>query len=81
MKLTRTETVVLTMGVAPTEDHAAAPKEQVITRAQRAHWRLSWDERLARNARSTSAPLLAVTIHGLPATFATVFGFGLLSAA
>lgn len=81
MKLTRTEMVALTMGAAPTADHPAATKQQVITRAQRAHWRLSWEERLARNARSASAPLLAVTIHGLPATFANVFGFGLLNVA
>src|SRR6266446_5497909 len=48
------------------------------TRAQRAHWRLSWNERLARNARPSTAPLLKVTIHGLPATFANAFGLGLI---
>jgi hypothetical protein len=51
------------------------------TRAQRAHWRLSWNERLARNARPSSAPLLAITLHGLPATFAQFFGFALVAAA
>jgi len=81
MKVMRTERVSLRMGVPPTEDHIGATDEQVITRAQRAHWRLSWDERFARNARPLTAPLLEVTIHGLPATFASVFGFGLVNAA
>ncbi|GEM_PF-5916251 len=39
------------------------------TLAQRAHWRLSWQQCLARNARRTSAPSLFVTLHGLPAPF------------
>ena len=51
------------------------------TRSQRAHWRLSWNERLARNARSSSAPPLAITLHRPPATFAQVFGFALVAAA
>jgi hypothetical protein len=51
------------------------------TRAQRAHWRLSWNERLARNARPSHAPPLAITLHGLPATFANVFGLALVAAA
>jgi hypothetical protein len=57
------------------------PTEEVFTRAQRAHWRLSWDQRLARNARSPDAPTLTVTLHGLPASFAHAFGFDLLAAA
>jgi hypothetical protein len=52
-----------------------------MTRAERAHWRLSWDQRLARNARPEDAPRLIVTLHGLPATFASAFGFDLLAAA
>ncbi|HEX8036120.1 MAG TPA: hypothetical protein VF510_19845 [Ktedonobacterales bacterium] len=52
-----------------------------MTRAERAHWRLSWDQRLARNARPVTAPQLVVTLHGLPATFAATFGFDLLATA
>jgi hypothetical protein len=55
--------------------------EKILTRAERAHWRLSWAERLARNARPSDAPRLVVTLHGLPATFASSFGFDLLVAA
>jgi hypothetical protein len=53
----------------------------VMTRAQRAHWRLSWLERFARNARLFTAQPLTVTIHGLPDTFALVYGFALLAVA
>jgi hypothetical protein len=81
MKVTRSEMVLLTMGAPPTEDHTGATDKQVITRAQRAHWRLSWQERFARNAHPSTAPALEVTLHGLPATFAKVFGFGLVNVA
>ena len=81
MQVARTELVTLTMGEAPTEDHTAATDAHVITRTQWAHYRLTWNERLARNARSSSSPPLTVTIHGLPATFASVYGFALLAVA
>src|SRR6266700_3866208 len=55
--------------------------EKRFTRAERAHWRLSWDQRLARNARPADAPRLVVTLHALPATFASSFGFALLATA
>jgi hypothetical protein len=76
LRLLRTQTVVLTFG-------SAQPKEQqdVQSRAQRAHWRLSWDERLARNAPPSLAPPLVVRIHGLPATFAQSVGLALVAAA
>ena len=53
----------------------------VQTRAQRAHWRLSWGERMARNARLSTASPLEVTIHGLPAAFAQSFGLDVVPAA
>jgi hypothetical protein len=42
---------------------------------------LNWQERLARNARSSDAPPQTITLHGLPATFAQFFGFALVTAA
>jgi hypothetical protein len=54
--------------------------ENVLTRARRAHWRFSWEQRLTRNARPVDAPKFSVTLHGLPATFAHAFGFNLLAA-
>ncbi len=71
----------MTMGAPPTENQTDATDVPVITRAKRAHWRLSWDERLARNARPITARPLTVTIHGLPDTFTHVYGFALLEAA
>ncbi len=73
--------VVVAMEATQTEKPMAVTRDQVMARAQRAHWRLSWLERFARNARSSSAPRLTLTIHGLPATFANVYGFALLEAA
>lgn len=58
-----------------------APAEKTLTRAERAHWRLSWVQRLARNARPSHAPRLIVTLHGLPDPFARSFGFDLLAVA
>jgi hypothetical protein len=63
------------------EEGLSAPQEAVQTRAQRAHWRLSWPQRLARNARPSSAPSLTMTIYGLPAAFAQYIGVKLVSAA
>jgi hypothetical protein len=76
----RSETVVV-MKASPTEEPPLVTSEPVMTRTQRAHWRLSWNERLTRNARPPTSPALTITIHGLPATFAHSFGFGFLPAA
>ncbi len=76
LTLLRTQTVTVTQcapqdrNVEETEGRTPA----VLTRAQRAHWRLGWAQRLARNARSASAPALTITVHGLPSAFAQHFG-------
>src|SRR2546423_4614839 len=79
----RTQTVTLTSGSAQQEEkrEVEAQHTQVQTRAQRAHWRLSWHERMARNARLSTASPLEVTIHGLPAAFAQSFGLNVVTAA
>jgi hypothetical protein len=46
-----------------------------FSRAQRAHYRLTWAERLARNARSSTAGQVSIRLFGVPASFATSFGF------
>ncbi len=81
LKVVRSQRVVMTMGAPPTENQTDATDVPVITRAERAHWRLSWEERLARNARPVTARPLTVTIHGLPDIFTHVYGFALLEAA
>ncbi|HEY1353963.1 MAG TPA: hypothetical protein VGF67_30495 [Ktedonobacteraceae bacterium] len=48
--------------------------EPFLTRELRTHYRLSWTQRLARNARTADAPRLTVLFHGLPARFFETFG-------
>jgi hypothetical protein len=81
MKLLHTETVLLTMGPVHTEKITDGTEQEVLTRAERAHWRLSWSQRLARNARGATAPPLEITLHGLPASFAEALALSLAAAA
>jgi hypothetical protein len=41
-----------------------------LSRAQRAHYRLSWEERLARNARVSTSGQVTIRLFGVPETFA-----------
>jgi len=78
----RTQTVELTGSAGgPPQDCSVSQTPPVQTRAQRAHYRLSWLQRLARNARSASAPALTITIYGLPPSLAEACGCGFLTAA
>jgi hypothetical protein len=81
LKVIRSETVTLSWGTPQSAEQLAQTSENVLTRAERAHSRLSWQERLARNARPSNAPPLTVTLHGLPPTFVLSFGFARLSEA
>jgi hypothetical protein len=80
LKVVRSQTVDVTRRAPPTPDRTAGIGEHRIPREQRAHWRLSWEQRLARNARPVTAPSLTITIHGLSASFAHIYAFGLLAA-
>jgi hypothetical protein len=80
LKVIRSETVTFSWGTPQCAEQLAQTSENVLTRAERAHSRLSWEERLARNARPSNAPPLSVTLHGLPPTFVVSFGFAQLSA-
>src|SRR5207302_352540 len=77
LKVIRSETVTFSWGTLQAAEQTAQTSEKVLTRAQRAHTRLSWQERLARNALPSNAPPLTVTLHGLPSTFGVSFGFAL----
>jgi hypothetical protein len=77
----RSQTIDLQSSAPLSPPRAQVPTEKVWTRAEREHWRLSWEQRLARNARPADAPRLIVTLHGPPATFASAFGFDLLATA
>ncbi len=51
------------------------PPVRPLSRAERAHWRLSWAERLACNARRSAAPDVSITLFGIPDAFAASLGF------
>jgi len=55
---------------------AASPRkaEVILTRAQRAHSRLSWAERFARNARVPTAIQVTIRLFGVPEGFAISLG-------
>jgi hypothetical protein len=55
----------------PAESH---PSEVILSRAQRAHYRLSWEARLARNARVPTPERPIIKLFGVPASFATFLG-------
>ena len=46
----------------------------IFSRAQRAHSRLSWETRLARNVRSTAASQVTIKLFGVPRDFAELIG-------
>lgn len=72
MHLLRTQTVTVTSKqiVPRVASEAGGP----LTRQQRAHWRMSWDQRLARNARSLLAPVMELHLFGIPTAFAASLG-------
>jgi len=81
MNVVRSQTVEVTGGTVPLPDPSEVLTPHVFTRSQRAHWRLSWKQRLSRNARPLSLPPVTVTLHGLPAAFAHLYGFVLCDVA
>jgi hypothetical protein len=81
VQLLRTQAVLIsvraTETLVPTKPHSP-PLE---TRAERAHWRLSWAQRLTRNARPSTAPSVEIVLYGLSAPFIQAFDFPLRPAA
>jgi hypothetical protein len=53
----------------------SASSSSPLSRAQRAHYRLSWQERLLRNARAPTAGLLMIRLFGVPEGFAIALGW------
>ena len=55
---------------------AASPRKAdvILSRAQRAHYRLSWAERLVRNARAPTAGQVTIKLFGIPENFAASLG-------
>jgi hypothetical protein len=73
MSLLRTQTVIIT--VPPVVAQSADAKERgPFTREQRRHYRLSWQQRLARNASSPALPQTKIHLFGIPTAFAESVG-------
>ncbi len=62
--------IVQVSPVSPPRSTSSSP----LSRAERAHWRLTWQQRLARNTRPPTAPPVEITIYGLSAVFAQTLG-------
>jgi len=80
-RLLRTQTVILMPHSAQPDEKEETKHQLVQTRAERAHWRLSWEKRLARNAASPSSSPPVITLHGRALAFAHAFGFHIMTAA
>ena len=74
MRLMRTHWVEIEVlpASAQAETDTELAKAVPLTRTQRAHWRLSWQERLARNAATSQQPRWKLRLYGLPPTLAEV---------
>lgn len=77
MKIVRSQTVTVMKEPAQPSNPSQDLSPSLLTRPQRAHWRFSWEQRLLRNARQASFPLVTITLHGLPAAFARIYEFEL----
>ncbi len=64
--------------VADTSPPAQPPPARPFSRAQRAHYRLSWAQRLARNAGSKRSPSIELHLFGIPTAFATSLGLAVV---
>jgi hypothetical protein len=73
MSLLRTQTVTITLTSPPAAALDAAELGP-FTQQERKHARLTWQQRLARNASGTSAPCVKLHLFGIPAAFAHALG-------
>jgi hypothetical protein len=72
MQLVRHQRIEVSM--PPPASISPRKAEVILSRAQRAHSRLSWAERLARNARVPTVSQMTITLFGVPEGFATSLG-------
>jgi len=64
--------------VANPSSPAQSPSARPFSRAQRAHYRLSWAQRLARNASSKLQPSIELLLFGIPTAFAIALGLAVV---
>lgn len=73
MSLLRTQTVTITL-TSTTAAALDAAQRGPFTQQERKHSRLTWEQRLARNASGTSEPCVKLHLFGIPAAFAQARG-------
>ncbi len=73
ISLLRTQTVTITLlpAAAPALD---AADRRPLTQQERRHARLTWEQRLARNASGASEPCVKLHLFGIPTAFAQAIG-------
>jgi hypothetical protein len=72
IQLLRSQCVEIEIGPPPSASFTVEPVP--LSRAERAHYRLTWGERLARNARLKAAGQVTIKLCGVPQDFATTPG-------
>lgn len=73
MSLLRTQTVTITL-LPATDPEFSAAERGPLTRQERKHARLTWEQRLACNALSASKPEVKFHLFGIPTAFAQAIG-------
>jgi hypothetical protein len=73
-RLVRDQHVEVSMLSPPLVEARPITTAVSLSRAQRAHSRLSWEIRLARNARSDASGPVLIRLFGVPQAFADFFG-------
>jgi hypothetical protein len=73
MQLVRHQRIEVSMPPPPAPSSRKA--DVLLSRPQRAHFRLWWTERLARNARAPTTSPLTIKLFGVPEDFATSLGW------
>jgi len=62
------------MSLSPPTSASLPTASMILSRAQRAHSRLSWTERFVRNERSQTAGQVTIKLFGVPTAFAISLG-------
>src|SRR2546430_3885939 len=62
------------VSLLPPAAASSGKADVILSRPQRAHYRLSWQERLARNARASTSGQVTIRLFGVPESFATSLG-------
>jgi hypothetical protein len=77
MSLLRTQTVTITLTPVAAPILDAAPRGP-FTQQERKHYRLAWEQRLARNANRAPEPRVTLHLFGIPMAFAQSLGLSLV---